>query len=77
MLTDFVQLKGKRDEMDRRKEKSETKTGKEEVDRRKFLEKAAKDLGVNGFALYEIARTIKTEIVQGVVDEVKNAIRKI
>ena len=77
MLTDFVQLKGKRHEMNRRKEKSETKTGKEEVDRRKFLEKAAKDLGVNGFALYEIARTIKTEIVQGVVDEVKNAIRKI
>ncbi len=48
----------------------------QEVNRRKFIEKSARDLGACGFAIYEIAKTIRTEIIQEVVDDIKDAIRK-
>jgi hypothetical protein len=45
------------------------------VDRRKFIEKSARDVGTYGFAIYDIVKAIKTEIVQGVVDEIKDTIK--
>ena len=51
------------------------KSKDQEVDRRKFIEKSARDIGGYGFAVYEIAKTIKDEIVQEVVDNIKKTIR--
>ena len=58
------------------KKKSRATSEKQEVDRRRFIEKSAKDIGACGFAFYELAKTIKDEIIQEVVEDVKNVIRK-
>ena len=58
------------------KKKGRTKLEDQEVDRRKFIEKSAKDIGACGFAFYELAKTIKNEIIQGVVDDIKDVIRR-
>jgi len=63
------------------KDKRETKKGnpkseEQQVDRRKFIEKSAKDLGACGFAIYELAKTIKNDIIQEVVDDIKDVIRR-
>ena len=58
------------------KKKDKTRLEDQEVDRRKFIEKSARDVGACGFAIYEIAKTIKDEIIQGVVDDIKEVIRR-
>lgn len=58
------------------KKKSKTRLEDQEVDRRKFIEKSARDVGACGFAIYELAKTIKDEIIQGVVDDIKEVIRR-
>ena len=58
------------------KKKNRTRAKDQEVDRRRFIEKSARDLGACGFAFYELAKTIKDEIIQEVVADIKNAIRK-
>ena len=58
------------------KKKGKTKLEDQEVDRRRFIEKSAKDIGACGFAFYELAKTIKNEIIQGVVDDIKDVIRR-
>ena len=61
---------------DKKEKKKNTRTKKQEVDRRKFIEKSARDVGACGFAFYELAKAIKDEIVQEVVDDIKNTIKK-
>ena len=58
------------------KKKRRSKLEEQEVDRRRFIEKSARDLGACGFAFYELAKTIKDEIIQEVVDDIKKVIRK-
>jgi hypothetical protein len=58
------------------KKKSKTRLEDQEVDRRKFIEKSARDVGACGFAIYELAKTIKDEIIQGIVDDIKEVIRR-
>lgn len=58
------------------KEKKTVKSKEQEVDRRKFLEKSARDIGACGFAIYDLAKTIKEEIIQEVVDDIRNTIKK-
>ena len=58
------------------KKKRRSKLEEQEVDRRRFIEKSAKDLGACGFAFYELAKTIKDEIMQEVVDDIKKAVKK-
>ncbi len=58
------------------KKKRRSKSEEQEVDRRRFIEKSAKDLGACGFAFYELAKTIKDEIMQEVVDDIKKAVKK-
>ncbi len=58
------------------KKKIEGKQRDEEVDRRKFIEKSARDIGAYSFAIFEIAKTIKDEIIQEVVDDIKETIRR-
>ena len=58
------------------KEKSKSKEEAQDVDRRKFIEKSAKDLGACGFAIYELAKTIKNEIIQEVVNDIKDTIKR-
>lgn len=48
-------------------------------DRREFLKKSTKTIGAYGFALYELVEELKggvNDIVQGVVDDIKNEIKK-
>ena len=60
----------------KKKKKKNTSSKQQEVDRRKFIEKSARDLGACGFAFYDFAKTIKDEIIQEVVDDIKNSIKK-
>ena len=58
------------------KKKKITKPEHQEVDRRKFIEKSARDIGACGFSIYELAKTIKDEIIQEVVDDIRKVIKK-
>lgn len=58
------------------KEKRRKKLEEQEVDRRRFIEKSARDLGACGFAFYELAKTIKDEVIQEVVDDIKKAAKE-
>ena len=58
------------------KKKGKARSEDQEVDRRKFIEKSARDIGACGFAIYELAKTIKNEIIQEVVDDIKDVIRR-
>jgi hypothetical protein len=58
------------------KDKKKGSKKPQEVDRRKFIEKSARDIGACGFAIYDLARTIKTEIIQEIVDNVKDVIKR-
>jgi hypothetical protein len=49
----------------------------EEVDRRKFIQKSAKNVGGYGLAIYDLAKTIKTEILQGVADDIRDIVEDI
>jgi len=59
-----------------KKKKAKVKPEEQEVDRRKFIQKSARDIGACGFAIYDLAKTIKTEIIQSVVDDIKDTIRR-
>jgi len=63
-----------KDESEKKKNAAQSKD--QEVDRRKFIEKSAREVGACGFAVFELARTIKSEIIQEVVDNIKDAIRR-
>ena len=58
------------------KKKSKSKLEVQNVDRRKFIEKSARDLGACGFANFELAQTIKNEIVQEVINDIKGVIKR-
>jgi hypothetical protein len=49
----------------------------EEVDRRKFIQKSAKNVGGYGLAIYDLAKMIKTEILQGVADDIRDIVEDI
>lgn len=48
----------------------------QEVDRRKFIEKSARDISACGFVLFELAKVIREEVVQVVIDDIKEAIKR-
>jgi len=58
------------------KKKGNPKPENQEVDRRGFIEKSAKDIGACGFAIYELAKTIKDEIIQEVVNDIKDVVKR-
>ena len=58
------------------KKKDSKKIENQEVDRRKFIKKSARDIGACGFAIFELAKTIKDEIIQEVVDDIKDVIHR-
>ncbi|MBD3182355.1 hypothetical protein GF312_08690 [Candidatus Poribacteria bacterium] len=58
-----------------------TKKGKNDdkqfnVERREFIQKSAREVGGYGYAIYDMAKTIRTEILQGVVNEIRNTVNK-
>jgi len=57
-------------------QKDKKKLADQEADRREFIKKTAKDIGACGYALFELARIIKEEVIQTAVDDIKEAIRK-
>ncbi|MDQ1326844.1 MAG: hypothetical protein QG641_124 [Candidatus Poribacteria bacterium] len=56
------------------KKKINPQSKEHDTERREFIIKSAKEIGVCGFAIYELARTIKEDIVQEVVDNVKKTV---
>jgi len=56
------------------KKKIDTQSEEHDAERREFIIKSAKEIGVCGFAIYELARTIKEDIIQEVVDNVKKTV---
>jgi hypothetical protein len=58
----------------RKKKKISPQSEEHDAERREFIIKSAKDVGAYGFAIYELAKTIKEEIVQEVVDNVKEVV---
>ena len=60
----------------KKKRKRRIKQEEQEVDRRRFIEKSARDIGACGFAFYELAKTIKDDIVREVVEDIKKTIKK-
>ena len=58
----------------RKKNKINHQSKEHDAERREFIIKSAKDIGAYGFAIYELTKTIKEEIVQEVVDNVKEAV---
>ena len=60
-----------------KKKNSKSRPENQEVDRREFIEKSAKDIGACGFAIFDLARTIKREIMQEVVDNVVNSVKDV
>jgi len=58
------------------KKESSSKSENTDVDRRKFIKKSARDLGMCGYAIFELAKTIREEIVQEVIDDIKEVIKR-
>jgi hypothetical protein len=56
------------------KKKINPQSEEHDTERREFIIKSAKEIGVCGFAIYELARTIKEDIIQEVVDNVKKTV---
>jgi len=64
--------------MEEKKEKKDFRIKPdEEVDRREFIQKSAKNAGGYGLAIYDLAKTIKTEILQGVADDIREIVEDI
>jgi hypothetical protein len=61
-----------------RKNKKKKNEKDEELDpeRREFIRKSAKQIGGYGYALYELAKEIKEDVIQKVVDDIKEEIKK-
>jgi hypothetical protein len=82
LITGFPVEKGMRDlrrsakKDTKGKKRSNSKLEEQEVDRREFIERSARDIGACGFAIYEIVKTIRTEIIQEVVDDIKDSVRR-
>ncbi len=49
----------------------------EEVDRREFINKSARNVGGYGLAIYDLAKIVKTEILQGVADDIRDIVEDI
>ena len=56
------------------KKKTTLQSEEHDTERREFIIKSAKEIGILGFAVYELARTIKEDIVQEVADSVKKTV---
>lgn len=64
---------GRSDTMKSKKDKDKEGFEKE---RREFLKRSARDIGACGYAIYELTKTIKEEIMQEVIEDIKEAIRR-
>jgi len=57
----------------RRKQKKEDE---QDPERREFIKKSAKEIGGYTYAIYELAKEIKEDIIQKVVDDIKREIKR-
>lgn len=62
---------------DKKEKKKNARIQEQDVARREFIEKSARDIGACGFAIWELAKTIREEVIQEVVDNVRDAIKKV
>ncbi|HGE69821.1 TPA: hypothetical protein ENX78_03225 [Candidatus Poribacteria bacterium] len=61
----------------RRKQKKENeKLDEQDPERREFIKKSAKEIGGYTYAIYELAKEIKEDIIQKVVDDIKREIKR-
>ena len=59
---------------DKKEKKKNARSQNLDVERRQFIEKSAKDIGACGFAIWELAKTIREEVVQGVKASIEIAL---
>ena len=60
----------------RNKKKTDEKNEELDPDRREFIKKSAKQIGGYTYAIYELAKEFKEDVIQKVVDDVKKEIKK-
>lgn len=58
------------------KNKKKTEQEIKDAERREFIKKSARDIGACGYALFELAKTIREEIIQSAVEDIKEAIKR-
>lgn len=58
----------------KRKKKPEPEI--KDAERREFIKKSALDLASCGYTLFELAKTIKEEIIQSTVNDIKEVIKR-
>lgn len=58
------------------KKKKKTEPEIKDEERREFIKKSARDIGACGYALFELAKTIREEIIQSAVEDIKEAIKR-
>jgi hypothetical protein len=60
-----------------RKDKKKDKKDEElDPERREFIKKSAKEIGGYTYAIYELAKEFKEDVIQKVVDDIKKEIKK-
>ncbi|MGB9596992.1 MAG: hypothetical protein ACPL7B_11990 [Candidatus Poribacteria bacterium] len=59
-----------------KKKKINEKTDEHDPERREFIKKSAKEIGGYTYAIYELAKEIKEDIIQKVVDDIKREIKR-
>ncbi len=60
----------------RKPKKENEKTDEQDPERREFIKKSAKEIGGYTYAIYELAKEIKEDIIQKVVDDIKREIKR-
>ena len=58
------------------KDKKKTEQEIKDAERREFIKKSARDIGACGYALFELAKTIREEIIQSAIEDIKEAIKR-
>lgn len=58
------------------KKKKKNEPEIKDAERREFIKKSARDIGACGYALFELAKTIREEIIQSAVEDIKEAIKR-
>lgn len=60
----------------RKSKKENKKTDEQNPERREFIKKSAKEIGGYTYAIYELAKEIKEDIIQKVFDDIKREIKR-
>jgi len=60
----------------KKQKKTDKKNDELDSERREFIKKSAKEIGGYTYAIYELAKEIKEDVIQKVVDDIKREIKR-